>query len=100
MVVLWNPSIRKCVGMVVPEDNKHVDFGFGVCPVTNDPMVVRIPRVFEISRQVEVFMLSSGVWSVIPSSKLLRDSIVIMSTAHVVIDRFIYWVACESNVYN
>lgn len=97
MVVLWNPSIRKCVGMVVPLDDKHVDFGFGVCPVTNDPMIVRIPCVFEFSRQVEVFTLSSGVWSVIPSSKMFSDSIVIMSASPVVIDRFIYWIACENN---
>ncbi|GJY11810.1 F-box protein-like protein [Tanacetum coccineum] len=96
MVVLWNPSVRKCVGIVVPPVpyDKLAGFGFGVCPVTNDPMIVRIPWVIDTSKQVEFFTLSSGVWNVIPSSNMYRDLTVISAT-HVVINRFIYWVACE-----
>ncbi|GJY82456.1 hypothetical protein Tco_0495832 [Tanacetum coccineum] len=50
MVVLWNPSVRKCVGIPIP--NVYYDspygytrIGFGVCPDTNDPKLVKIDVV-------------------------------------------------------
>ncbi|GJT68543.1 hypothetical protein Tco_1020023 [Tanacetum coccineum] len=45
---------------------------------------------------VEVFTLSSGVWNVIPSSNLLRQSGKLTFSPQVVIDRFIYWGAWEN----
>ncbi|KAL7614782.1 hypothetical protein Lser_V15G05758 [Lactuca serriola] len=52
MVVLWNPSIRKSIAIAVPVNPfdmyNCVDesaFGFGVCPVTNDPKIVMIPQL-------------------------------------------------------
>nr|GEV65914.1 hypothetical protein [Tanacetum cinerariifolium] len=95
MVVLWNPSVRKCVGMLVPPLLYNRPVNFGVCPVTNDPTIVRIPYDFKFPWQVEVFTLSSGVWNVIQCSNMSCESIRIMSATHVVIDRFIYWVAYE-----
>jgi hypothetical protein len=44
---------------------------------------------------VEVFTLSSGVWNVIPSGNLLRQTIRLDTSTQVVIDRFIYWAAEE-----
>nr|GEZ47398.1 hypothetical protein [Tanacetum cinerariifolium] len=46
MVVLWNPSLRKCVGIVIPNVVDllvlYTRIGFGVCPHTNDPKIVKI----------------------------------------------------------
>ncbi|GJW68951.1 hypothetical protein Tco_0123375 [Tanacetum coccineum] len=40
MLVVWNPSIRRSVGIVAPRIFEV--FGFVVCPVSNDPTVVKI----------------------------------------------------------
>ncbi|GJS03146.1 probable galacturonosyltransferase 7 isoform X2 [Tanacetum coccineum] len=107
MIVIWNPSIRKSFGIALPHYYqmnrqtltyplfKQLMFGFGVCPVTKDPTVVKIVSPCNKPRYVEVFTLSSGVWNVIPSGKLPRQSIKLDSQAQVVIDRFIYWGAYE-----
>ncbi|KAJ0628437.1 putative F-box domain-containing protein [Helianthus annuus] len=68
--VLWNPSIRKSVAIPVPDVDGYDEpiFGFGVCPATSDPKIVKITErkmkdVACSSRwQVKVFSLSSGVW--------------------------------------
>ncbi|GJW89362.1 F-box domain containing protein [Tanacetum coccineum] len=44
---LWNPSIRKSVGVVVPYDPskaciKKIAFGFGFHPKTLDPTIIKI----------------------------------------------------------
>ncbi|GJX87327.1 probable galacturonosyltransferase 7 isoform X2 [Tanacetum coccineum] len=70
-------------------------YGFGVCPVTSDPTVVKFLCVDNMPRHVEVFTLSSGVWNVIPRSNWLRESIELNASTEVVIDRYIYWGACE-----
>ncbi|GJX54587.1 putative pentatricopeptide repeat-containing protein [Tanacetum coccineum] len=62
MVVIWNPNVRKSVGIVIPKVGYNV-FGFGVCPDTSDPklvkmIVAKIPPMW----QVEVFTLSTRVW--------------------------------------
>nr|XP_043633009.1 uncharacterized protein LOC122604177 [Erigeron canadensis] len=114
-VVLWNPSIRKSVGIQVPnmydslndichsfwEDNI---IGFGVCPVTFDPTILKIECIdykrklkdvpgISLTWKVRVFTLSTGTWSIL-STNLPRDSIT-LRWSHVVIDRFIYWDAFE-----
>ncbi|MFS8020215.1 putative F-box-like domain superfamily protein [Helianthus anomalus] len=75
MSVLWNISIRKAVGVVLPNvtDNEiyRTILGFGVCWETTDPKVVKITHCFSrrhmetsipdsIPWQVEVFTLSTG----------------------------------------
>ncbi|GJY12604.1 probable galacturonosyltransferase 7 isoform X2 [Tanacetum coccineum] len=107
MIVIWNPSIRKSFGIALPHYYqmnrqtltyplfKQLMFGFGVCPVTKDPTVVKIVSPCNKPRYVEVFTLSSGVWNVIPRGNLPRQSIQLNPTAHVLIDRFIYWGAYE-----
>nr|GEU33451.1 hypothetical protein [Tanacetum cinerariifolium] len=62
MVVIWNPNVRKSIGIVNPKAGYNV-FGFGVCPDTSDPKlakmsVAKIPTMWE----VEVFKLSTRVW--------------------------------------
>ncbi|GJY03342.1 F-box protein-like protein [Tanacetum coccineum] len=85
-VVLWNPSIRRSVTIVVPNLTYGV-VGFDVCPVTSDPIIVKISNGWE----VQIFTLSSKRWRVVPCTKLPPRPIKIMST-QVVIDRCIYWV--------
>ncbi|GKA60971.1 probable galacturonosyltransferase 7 isoform X2 [Tanacetum coccineum] len=103
MVVIWNPSIGKSFGIALPSffsksqayfRNKLV-FGFGVCPVNRDPTVVKIKYRIGMPWHVEVFTLSSGVWNVISSGNLPRQSVKLNKSTQVVIDRFIYWGARE-----
>ncbi|KAI3776480.1 hypothetical protein L1987_46265 [Smallanthus sonchifolius] len=88
MAVVWNLSIRKAVGVVVPNVPKDgiytTALGFGVCPETNDPKIVKITQIdrriiaeyiTNIPWQVEVFTLSTGVWRNPYSTNLPRKSI-------------------------
>ncbi|GKA67688.1 ribonuclease H-like domain-containing protein [Tanacetum coccineum] len=65
MVVIWNPTVRKSVGIVIPKSGSIV-VGFGVCPDTNDPKLVKV-SVDEITSMwvVEVFTLSTRVWKTV-----------------------------------
>nr|GEU50562.1 hypothetical protein [Tanacetum cinerariifolium] len=91
MIVLWNPSIRKSIGILLPNhvQTGHV-FGFAVCPVTTDPTIVKIMYPWK----VEIFTLSSKRWTMTPCSNLPRNSIRFRQPSHV-IGRCIYWVAYE-----
>ncbi|KAJ0451152.1 putative F-box domain-containing protein [Helianthus annuus] len=74
MAVLWNLSIRKSVAIAVPDVDwpAGTNFGFGVCPATSDPKIVKITDTHTHKRMkgvscsrhwlVEVFSLSSRVW--------------------------------------
>ncbi|XP_071703019.1 F-box protein At3g07870-like [Rutidosis leptorrhynchoides] len=65
MVILWNPSIRKSIRVSIPkcEQILTIDMlGFGVCPVTHDPKIVKISYLNDFSRLVEVFSVALGVW--------------------------------------
>ncbi|GJV59738.1 hypothetical protein Tco_1465838 [Tanacetum coccineum] len=97
MLVIWNPSF----GIVDPILHSNTfGYGFGVCPVTKDPTVVKIIQTDNKPWHVEVFTLSSRVWNVIPSSNLPHQSIILDPKTHVVIDRFIYWGASEETIYD
>lgn len=105
MAVLWNPLIRKSVGIVMPPSYSYHDsvVGFGVSPVTKNPIILKIKHA-NMSREltkefscpwvVEVFTLRSGSWRQIVSTNLPRPTINVQNT-QVVVDRFIYWSACE-----
>ncbi|GKA01420.1 probable galacturonosyltransferase 7 isoform X2 [Tanacetum coccineum] len=99
ILVIWNPSIGKSFGIALPECDlqtfKQTSYGFGVCPVTNDPTVVKFVCADNMPWHVEVFTLSSGVWNVIPSGNLPRQTISLETSTQVVIDKFIYWGARE-----
>ena len=101
--VIWNPTIRKSVDIVVPNVLDifpyRIFVGFGVCPRTCDPKLVKIISICSdhesqskssIPWQVEVFALSSGVWTSL-STNLPRKSIWFQDKDHVDIDGFIYW---------
>nr|GEZ22902.1 hypothetical protein [Tanacetum cinerariifolium] len=46
MVVIWNPSVRKCVGIPIPNvlhsPQGYTRIAFGVCSNTSDPKLVKI----------------------------------------------------------
>ncbi|GKA23629.1 putative F-box domain-containing protein [Tanacetum coccineum] len=101
MAIIWNPTIRKSVDVVVP-NVLHVRFnetiiGFGVCPRTLDPMLVKIytesgsPHKIKINTTwlVKVLRLSSGILKSL-SIGLPRRNIAVREN-QVVLDRFIYW---------
>ncbi|GJR18534.1 F-box protein-like protein [Tanacetum coccineum] len=88
VLVIWNPSIRRSVGIV---ESVFFDlFGFAVCPVTNEPTIVNISYPWK----VEIFTLSSRKWTEIECSKP-RESIELRGF-QVVIGSCIYRVACET----
>ncbi|GKD92919.1 hypothetical protein Tco_1372756, partial [Tanacetum coccineum] len=60
MVVIWNPSIGKSFGIVVPGYDPRIVYAFGVCPVTSDPTVVMVLCANNMPWQVEVFTLEFG----------------------------------------
>ncbi|GKC53733.1 putative pentatricopeptide repeat-containing protein [Tanacetum coccineum] len=43
MAVIWNPSVRKSVGIAIPRPKSgYIVVGFGVCPDTNGPKLVKV----------------------------------------------------------
>ncbi|KAI3725487.1 hypothetical protein L1987_65275 [Smallanthus sonchifolius] len=98
MAVVWNPSIRKSVGVVVPKDGIYITaLGFGVCRETNDPKIVmpnKVKRGTNIPCQVEVFILSNGAWRSPYSTNLPRNTF-LFDVPQMVIDGFLYWLASE-----
>ncbi|GKA61857.1 F-box domain containing protein [Tanacetum coccineum] len=89
LVVLWNPSLRKCVGIVIP--NGYTCIGFGVCPHTNDPKLVKINvvKTTPICWEVQVFTLSSRVWKTVFTGAPFKSCLLFW--AHVFVDGIIYW---------
>ncbi|GJR52459.1 putative pentatricopeptide repeat-containing protein [Tanacetum coccineum] len=69
MAVIWNPTVRKSVGIAIPIPKagyKRIIVGFGVCPDTSDPKLVKIsatniPSMWE----VQVFTLSTRFWKTV-----------------------------------
>ncbi|GJU78355.1 putative F-box domain-containing protein [Tanacetum coccineum] len=105
--VIWNPTIKKSIAIDVPVllDSKkkfYTHVGFGVCPQTLDPMLVKISIEYclegvssttDTTWRVKVFRLSLGTWKSL-SINLPRRTIELL-TNQVAIDRFIYWDALD-----
>ncbi|GJT89752.1 F-box domain containing protein [Tanacetum coccineum] len=95
MVVLWNPFIRKSVGIPVPNvygsPYGYTVVGFGVCPDTNDPKLVKINviKTPSICWEVQVFTLSSRVWKTVYIGAPFKSFDLMWD--HVFIDGIIYW---------
>ncbi|GJS67992.1 F-box domain containing protein [Tanacetum coccineum] len=97
MVVLWNPSIRKCVGIPIPNafytPYRYTRIGFRVCPDTNDPKLVKISvvRTPHICWDAKVFTLSSRVWRTVYTGVPFKSCE--LFSGHVFIDGIIYWLS-------
>ena len=102
IAVLWNPSVGKTVDIPIPNSLLRpvglTTIGFGVCPNTSDPKLVRINTIGynpTVNWEVEVFMLSTRVWksvSNIPPTFRTCD----LTFSHVFVDGFIYWCAFDN----
>nr|GEY41726.1 hypothetical protein [Tanacetum cinerariifolium] len=56
VAVIWNPTVRKSVGIVIPKaSNMNTIVGFGVCPDTSDLKLVKISDA-KIPSMWEVFV--------------------------------------------
>ncbi|XP_071688430.1 F-box/kelch-repeat protein At3g06240-like [Rutidosis leptorrhynchoides] len=100
-VVIWNPSIKKFVSICllnVKKSCSHHQYsfvGFGVCPNTLDPKIVKICTCkHKCNVNVEVFTFNSKV-SRSPSSNILLHVDFTYPYNNVVIDGFIYWFVFE-----
>ncbi|XP_076917671.1 putative F-box protein At3g10430 [Bidens hawaiensis] len=102
--LLWNPSIRKVVNVVVPDAGDGFDYqtilGFGVLSMTADPMIIKITHIHAerdgletIPMQIQVFTLSRGAWRN-PYGNLPPESIKFRNV-RVVIDEVMYWLAYD-----
>ncbi|GJV78466.1 ribonuclease H-like domain-containing protein [Tanacetum coccineum] len=95
MVVIWNPTVRKSVGIFIPKaSNMRTIVGFGVCPDTSDPNLVKI-NLDKISNMwlVEVFMLSTRVWKTVYTGAPFKSCD--LSWYQVFVDGVIYFLAYD-----
>ncbi|GJV56206.1 F-box domain containing protein [Tanacetum coccineum] len=100
---IWNPCIRKSVGVVIPYWVSNTDleekivFGFGVHPVTFDPTLVKIayPERDHGRWSVVVFRLSTQRWVILPPNNVPGDTSRLKRWSHACIGTSIYWVASE-----
>ncbi|KAJ9551181.1 hypothetical protein OSB04_015226 [Centaurea solstitialis] len=116
-VVLWNPEIRRSIAVAVPnvvDPSQQFQFGsvvgFGVCPVTKDPKLVKITFIDDneeniqsiscIPFQVMVFTLSSGQWTTLPSTTNLPSKSIQFDGRQTVIGHFIYLVGTDCSAFN
>ncbi|KAJ0495130.1 putative F-box domain-containing protein [Helianthus annuus] len=98
--VIWNPSIRKAVDVVLPNmadfeiDVYRTVLGFGVCRETRDPKIVKLRKDMEgvIPWQVEVFTLSTRVWRSAYSSNV-PSKYFWFGGEQVVVGGVVYWLA-------
>ncbi|XP_071713964.1 putative F-box only protein 15 [Rutidosis leptorrhynchoides] len=102
-VVIWNPTIDKSVSVVVPNVFRDYPFdtvvGFGVCPRTMDPTLVKITYTWSFQYnmisnpfQLEIYTLSSRAWKT--SDNMPRKSLT-LTRSQASVDRFIYWLATD-----
>ncbi|GJU02040.1 hypothetical protein Tco_1112378 [Tanacetum coccineum] len=101
-LVLWNPSMKKSVAISVPNyirqpDSPKMIFGFGICPVTLEPTILKInyPLYTDGPWYVSVSTLSSRTWYNLDYDCLPRPSIRIKRSGQAVIQGKIFWIASE-----
>ncbi|KAF5764802.1 putative F-box domain-containing protein [Helianthus annuus] len=105
--VIWNPSIRKAVTVVMPPGITYATVqGFGFCRGTTDPKIVKIDNrnwwrdpaspVSTNPWKVEVFTLSTKSWRSPYSSILPRSNSIYIHGNQVDIDGCLYWLGNDS----
>ncbi|XP_076928470.1 putative F-box protein At1g47790 [Bidens hawaiensis] len=90
ILVIWNPSIRKSIGIMLPYEYHAI--GFGVCPKTSDLKIVKMTCDSD-NWLAEVFTLSSRAWRSV-SWNLPYKSLE-FTDSQVVIDGVIHWQAYD-----
>ncbi|KAI3698746.1 hypothetical protein L2E82_42540 [Cichorium intybus] len=110
-VILWNPSIRKSIQVKVPTyentGTQSTILGFGVCPRTHDPKLVRIeylddssmPHNLQDSPSVVVFSLTSGGWrQPLGGNGNHPRNMIRITWSQVCFNGVIHWIACEEQL--
>ncbi|KAJ0903599.1 putative F-box domain-containing protein [Helianthus annuus] len=100
LVVVWNPLIGKSVGIEIPDpDRAYIVIGFGVCPKTSDPKIVKLSRFFDSDAEAkaEVSTLSSGAWRSVLMNIPFKS--LHFWNSQVVIDGVIHWLTYEKITY-
>ncbi|PWA38255.1 F-box domain-containing protein [Artemisia annua] len=107
IAVIWNPSLKKSVGLTVPTLLSHrvghkSFIAFGVSPHNMDPTVLHIslPTKGHGRLFVSWFSFNTKHWHPLDHEKLPRESIRIKRSSQAVIGRYIFWVASEKHVQN
>ncbi|MFS8029639.1 putative F-box domain-containing protein [Helianthus anomalus] len=108
LAVLYNPSIRKAVGVVVPfvraDGMTYLNIlGFGVCSSSSsDPKIVNLTRIkrynsldYTIPWQVQVFTLSTATWRSPHSSNPPPRRSIELLCLQVLINGVLYWLAYD-----
>ncbi|GJU00162.1 hypothetical protein Tco_1110500 [Tanacetum coccineum] len=104
MLHLWNPLIKKLVTISVPNytyqpDSPKMIFGFGICPVTLEPTILKINYPLYTDGpwyvSVSVSTLSSRTWYNLDYDCLPCESIRIKRAGQAVIDGKIFWIGSE-----
>ncbi|GKA52371.1 hypothetical protein Tco_0745686 [Tanacetum coccineum] len=100
MVSIANPSIKKEIGVFVPNsqpDSCKILFGFGVHPDNLDLTVAIIsyPSSVEGNWSIYVFTFSYLRWDQLDINSLPRESIRFKRSTQAVVGQFIYWVGHE-----
>ncbi|GJZ95508.1 transposase, MuDR, MULE transposase domain protein [Tanacetum coccineum] len=102
MLLLWNPSIKKSVGVSVPNytfqpDSPKMIFGFCIRPVTLEPTLLKInyPLYSDDPWYMSVSTLSSRTWYNLDYDCLPRESVRIIWAGQAVIDGKIFWIGSE-----
>ena len=97
MAVIWNPTVRKSVGIdVVPKAGYECTIvGFGVCPDTSDPKLIKI-NADKLSSMwaIEVFTLSTRVWKTVYTGAPFRSCH--LTWLQVFVDGVIYFLAYDN----
>ncbi|KAJ0903537.1 putative F-box domain-containing protein [Helianthus annuus] len=98
LVVVWNPLIGKSVCIEIPDRVRSV-IGFGVCPKTSDPKIVKLSCFIdsEAKAKAEVFTLSSGAWRSVPMNIPFKS--LHFWNPQVVRDGVIHWLTYEKITY-
>ncbi|PWA89645.1 F-box domain-containing protein [Artemisia annua] len=107
MAIVWNPSIRKSVGIFIPFythqiESSKICFGFGVRPDILDPTIVKVSYpVFQTGFwYVSVFSLNTLTWSRLQDFQLSRTSLRLKRKSQAVVGRFIYWAGTEKDTFS
>lgn len=103
MAFLWNPSIRRSVGTLIPylttaQAYEKRLLAFGVRPDNLDPTILKISYPFNPENPwcVLLFSFNSKQWQVLETECLPRQSIRLKKSSQAVVDGHIFWCGYEN----
>ncbi|KAM7495146.1 hypothetical protein LguiB_029755 [Lonicera macranthoides] len=104
--IIWNPSIRKSVTIQMPSKPQWPHMfvlGFGVCPVSNEPKVVRIVYLkdfwynYKAPPEVEIYSLGTGTWTSVSSTAPPYYMVEFM-WSQAFVNGAVHWIAYDKHV--